>query len=160
MKLILADTNILVQKIRQSIIWEDIEKTYFKKGIKNYGFISYVTVGELSAFAYENGWGKNKMGKLRTSYLQFQPVLISSKRVVDYYMQISAYSHDRHKSLRLPKKFSVRNMGKNDLWIAATAAAGEMSLITSDKDFFHLDGRFIEVIYIDQEKYFSPDAHV
>lgn len=40
-------------------------------------------------------------------------------------------------------------MGKNDLWIAATASAIDATLITSDKDFDHLDGNYLTVGYYD-----------
>ena len=40
-------------------------------------------------------------------------------------------------------------MGKNDLWIAATASVLKAILFTTDRDFDHLDGEFLEVIYID-----------
>lgn len=33
---------------------------------------------------------------------------------------------------------SARNMGKNDLWIAATASALDLTLLTTDRDFDHL----------------------
>jgi tRNA(fMet)-specific endonuclease VapC len=36
-------------------------------------------------------------------------------------------------------------MGKNDLWIASTAALLGLKLITSDADFNHLHDVFIEV---------------
>jgi len=36
-------------------------------------------------------------------------------------------------------------MGKNDLWIAATAYTLNATLVTTDTDFDHLDGEFIEV---------------
>jgi len=35
----------------------------------------------------------------------------------------------------IPFKFTARNMGKNDLRIAATASVPDMDLLTSDKDF-------------------------
>jgi len=38
-------------------------------------------------------------------------------------------------------------MGKNDLWIAATAAFHKFRLITTDKDFNHLDKVFIKLSY-------------
>ena len=41
-------------------------------------------------------------------------------------------------------------MGKNDVWIAATAMATDSKLITSDSDFDHLDGEFFDVLHIDQ----------
>ena len=43
-------------------------------------------------------------------------------------------------------------MGKNDLWIAATAYVTGSKLITSDKDFDHLDGEYFEVLYFERQK--------
>jgi len=43
-------------------------------------------------------------------------------------------------------------MGKNDLWIAATASAFDIRLITTDKDFDHLKDQFIDLLYIDLNK--------
>ena len=39
-------------------------------------------------------------------------------------------------------------MGKEDLWIAATASVLNAILITTDKDFQHLDNEFIKLEYI------------
>ncbi len=44
---------------------------------------------------------------------------------------------------------SARNMGKNDIWIAATASVLDATLLTTDKDFNHLDGEFFQVGKID-----------
>ena len=41
-------------------------------------------------------------------------------------------------------------MCDNDLWIAATTSALNATLITTDKDFDHLDGIFLKVIYVDR----------
>jgi predicted nucleic acid-binding protein len=41
-------------------------------------------------------------------------------------------------------------MGKNDLWIAATASVLGAKLLTTDHGFDHLSGIFLEVVYIDQ----------
>ena len=46
---------------------------------------------------------------------------------------------------------TARNMGKNDLWIAATTAATNTVLLTADKDFDHLDKVFFSVIKIDPQ---------
>jgi len=40
-------------------------------------------------------------------------------------------------------------MGKNDLWIAATASVTGAGLMTIDGDFDHLDGKFLELIKIE-----------
>ena len=40
-------------------------------------------------------------------------------------------------------------MGKNDLWIAATASTYNMTLVTTDKDFDHLVNKYLGILYID-----------
>ena len=49
--------------------------------------------------------------------------------------------------------FPARNMGKNDLWIAATASAFNLKLATTDKDFQHLEQVFVDLVYVNYEKY-------
>jgi len=46
---------------------------------------------------------------------------------------------------------SARNMGKNDLWIAATAFISKSTLLTADKDFLHLQGSFINVVLVEND---------
>lgn len=46
----------------------------------------------------------------------------------------------------LPIGMTARNMGKNDLWIAATAYEIGASLVTTDKDFNHLQDIFLPII--------------
>jgi len=48
----------------------------------------------------------------------------------------------------IPFKFTARNMGKNDRWIAATASVPDMDLLTSGKDFEHLDGAYIRLAMV------------
>ena len=156
----LLDTNVLIHKIRESHIWAHIESVHFKKGVNNNGFISQVTVGELLAFAYENKWGSNRRKKLKETIGLFERLAIDDNKTLKAYARISAYSRNRHKSLKLPKHFPAKDMGKNDIWIAATAVAIEAPLISTDKDFEHLDGVFLDFIYIDQDKISNPAAHV
>jgi tRNA(fMet)-specific endonuclease VapC len=57
------------------------------------------------------------------------------------YAEIDVYSQSHHPILRLPT--SARKMGKNDLWIAATAAILNATLLSTDADFEHLDNLFL-----------------
>ena len=42
-------------------------------------------------------------------------------------------------------------MGKNDIWIAATASVMDAPLITTDGDYDHLDSVYLSVLRIDQK---------
>ncbi|MEM6767041.1 MAG: hypothetical protein AAF655_19040 [Bacteroidota bacterium] len=46
----------------------------------------------------------------------------------------------------LPEKMSARNMGKNDLWLAATANVLGAPLVSTDHDFDHLKETFIDLM--------------
>ncbi len=50
--------------------------------------------------------------------------------------------------MRLPIGLSARTMGKNDLWIAATAFVYDAALITTDNDFDHLHSVFLTIIKV------------
>lgn len=56
-------------------------------------------------------------------------------------LAIDLYSHEHPDG--------ARNMGKNDLWIAACAKAAGATLLTTDKDFSHLSAQLLEVEYVD-----------
>ena len=72
---------------------------------------------------------------------------ISSNDLIEAYIDIESYGENNHPTKRY--KNSSRNMGKNDLWIAATTLVTGFELITSDKDFAHLDGEFFKVHLIE-----------
>lgn len=76
---------------------------------------------------------------------------INFKEVIERYGDIDAYSQG--KLIGKPLGKSSRNMGKNDIWIAATASVYDMTLITSDKDFQHLQSNYLRLELIDLEKY-------
>jgi tRNA(fMet)-specific endonuclease VapC len=44
--------------------------------------------------------------------------------------------------------FSAKNMGKNDLWIAATAATTGATLVSTDNDFAHLNKVFFDFMLV------------
>ncbi len=82
---------------------------------------------------------------------QLYEIDINIREIIDRYGEIDAYSQGRLEGK--PFGESSRNMGKNDIWIAATASVFNMTLVTSDKDFDHLDGAYLKLKYIDWEKY-------
>jgi tRNA(fMet)-specific endonuclease VapC len=74
---------------------------------------------------------------------------INNDAILQKYAEIDAFSQGKLFGKSLPIGMSARNMGKNDLWIAATASIVNVTLLTTDMDFDHLNGVFLPVIYID-----------
>ena len=69
--------------------------------------------------------------------------------LLEAYTEIDAFSKrkikDRSGDLL---KGSAKKMGKNDLWIAATAYSLDIPLMTTDSDFDHLDDTLIKVVRV------------
>ena len=72
-------------------------------------------------------------------------ILEINESLVNTYAQIDAFSQRRNPSFGNYSFKTPRNMGKNDLWIAATAALLGLKLVTTDADFNHLHQVFVEV---------------
>jgi len=64
-------------------------------------------------------------------------------------VEIDSFSQEKNRTFLLPQGMSARNMGKNDIWIAATTYALDAKLITTDKDFSHLHQVFFDILFID-----------
>lgn len=107
--------------------------------------ISYVTEAEIEVIAARNRWGEPRREQLRFLLTTFRRVSIEDPGVLKAYVEIDLYS-GRHQ----------REMGKNDLWIAATAATYDATLLTTDQDFDHLDGVFFRRLYIDPSAPSAP----
>ena len=72
---------------------------------------------------------------------------INVEEIIERYAEIDAFSQG--KLIDKTAKFSAKNMGKNDVWIAATASVLDIILITTDKDFNHLDKEYLNLKLID-----------
>lgn len=69
-------------------------------------------------------------------------VPIPYKGILAAYVEIDDYSRRRG-----------RVMGKNDVWIAATAKVEQATILTTDRDFDHLHPHLIMQEYIDPNSY-------
>ncbi len=107
--------------------------------------ISSISKGEILSIAMQRKWGDRKTGMLTALLNQLVIIDVSGTNdmLLNAYAEIDAYSQQRHPDKRLPG--SARSMSKNDLWIAATAFAANATLLTSDGDFNHLGGVFIDL---------------
>jgi tRNA(fMet)-specific endonuclease VapC len=146
------DTNILIHLLRNSTTWQFIERTYAPFDKKNQVFISFVTVAEVLSIARQLGWGQEKIKSLALLFQGIEIVTVSSNTndlIVQGYVEIDSFSQGKNRTFLLPQGMSARNMGKNDIWIAATTYALDAKLITTDKDFSHLRQVFFDILFID-----------
>jgi len=135
------DTNILVHLIRRDGIGQYVNDHYSLLASDPPPMISDVTEGELRSLSIQWKWGAKKKEQMEFVLSLFRHVPINTKKVFRKYAAIDAYSE----SLCKP-------MGKNDVWIAATAQVMKAILLTTDKDFDHLNPDFITREWIDPER--------
>jgi tRNA(fMet)-specific endonuclease VapC len=134
---LLFDTNILVYGVRGNATWQAIKALCDPPMREPRPQISIVTEGELRSLIEQFGWDtiKRSQGMFLLSY--FARMDINSENILDTYAKIDVYS-----------KQTGYTMGKNDLWVAATASATGAVLVTTDGDFDHLDGVFLTRVRI------------
>lgn len=147
----LLDTNILLIYARGNTLTTKIEEELQLLTGDNQLIISVVSVGEIKALALKNNWGERRIEQLNRLLSSFLVADIHVKSITDRYAEIDAYSQGKHPDKK--GNFSARNMGKNDLWIAATGSVLQVVLITTDSDFDHLEGPYIKLKKIDLGKY-------
>ena len=144
----LLDTNMFITAIRGEAFMKYIDQQYRKRD--NILFTSCVVEGELKSFSIQRKWSYNKIQKMEKLLTDFTIYPIKTELIIDKYAEIDAYSQGKHPTIQLPT--SARNMGKNDIWIAATASVLGATLLTMDKDFDHLNNVFLTVEWIDLKK--------
>ena len=143
----ILDTSVVLHFIRGSGLYVQIEKEHNLTNPNSTILISIVTKGELLSLGKQLNWtDPKKLQKLNTG-LDHSYIIIdinNDNNLLQAYSDIDAYSQG--KLAGRASGFSARNMGKNDLWIAATAYVTNSVLITADDDFDHLNGSFINII--------------
>ena len=148
MKSYLFDTNLLLLLLRKDKRWFKIKEQFDLENTIN--FISIVSLGELWSLGLRNQWGENRLSQIEDLAQDFTIVDISIDSLINCYGEIDAFSQNKLKHRPLP--ITARNMGKNDLWIAATASVLNLTLITSDQDFNHLTPDFLSLEALDMQQ--------
>ena len=144
------DTNIVLGFARRNAISQTVSHILDLTD-NNEIYVSVVSEGELWSIANQSLWGAKRRTDLMRLLAEYQRADIADDGIIERYAEIDAFSQD--KLADRPLGTSARNMGKNDLWIAASASLAGASLITTDKDFDHLHEQFVEVIWIDPTLY-------
>jgi tRNA(fMet)-specific endonuclease VapC len=144
---LLYDTNILIKIVRDKSKNENVRKNVNPTGLVE--ITSLVNKAEILSIALQNKWGNSKRTRLRELLEEIAVIDITDEQILDFYVNIDTFSQGKHPDLEL--KSSAKNMGKNDIWIAATVATLKCTLVTTDKDFDHLDGILINRILFDPD---------
>jgi tRNA(fMet)-specific endonuclease VapC len=126
----LLDTNVVLALVRGNALGHRIDAQFGLRAARNRPLLCVVSIGELRVLAREHRWGSAKLSALQEAIDNLVVVDISVPVVLDAYVELDVASQ-RHPD-------GARNMGKNDLWIAACARAAKAILLTTDKDFGHL----------------------
>jgi len=136
----LLDTNILVHFVRGSKLWAQIRESHNLLMVSPTPVISVVSIGEIRSLALQWTWGDRKLEQLEFCLNYFQSQTIDNPTLLRAYATIDAYLEEIGQPL-----------GKNDVWIAATAAVTGARLLTTDRDFDRLHPRFITREWIDPD---------
>lgn len=143
----LLDTNIVVTYLRNTEVTRRLEDQLNLLSGENNLVVSVVSLGEIRSIAKRNNWGEKKLMQLENIVKAFLIADIHMEEIIEKYAEIDAYSQGKLKGEGTT--FSSRNMGKNDLWIAATASVFDLELLTTDKDFDHLNSKYLKMRVID-----------
>lgn len=134
------DTNVVVQLFRGNEIGKRIEAQFGLFAASIPPLLSVVSLGAARSLARQWSWGPDKIAHLHALLLKLVIIDINREPVVANYVEIDHYSR------------SVgRKMSQNDLCIAAVAAATEATLLTTDRDFDHLDPSLVQLVWIDPQ---------
>lgn len=130
------DTSALLPLLRGKELGELIDRTFGLRAVPYLHTLSIVTHAELWVLIERNGWGDARKAAVEKALQEFVTVDISGSQIISAYRRVEAAS------------IGI-TMGKNDVWVAATALITGLPLIATDKDFNHLNGKLLEVHYVD-----------
>ena len=149
-KFFLLDTGMMLGFVRGA--------SWAARARAEYGFedpetiivTSVICQRELLALAEKRGWGEASRLELSRTLNRVPTLDINKQSILKAYALIDAWTHGKLVASprnALPPK-PARSIGKNDLWIAATAHASDAILLTTDTDFDHLDGVWFKRIHV------------
>lgn len=137
----LLDTNILLNIVRS----RDYDGILNFLNLKNsLVYVSIVTEAEIKSIGYRKRWGNSRLALLDYFLTQVNIIEVN-KLLISTYTEIDAYSQRLSPNFTNYPFNTPRNMGKNDLWIASLAAMLDLTLLTTDADFDHLNNVFFSV---------------
>jgi len=123
-------TSVILHLVRGKALGQRIQQTYDLIHCQPRPLVSVVSLAEARVLAEAGSWGAAKRQALDTAFRSLTIGNINHPSVIDAYVQLDLYARTHPQG--------ARAMGKNDLWIAATAVAAQAVLLCTDKDFAFL----------------------
>lgn len=134
----LLDTNILVHCVRDDELWAELRESHQLMLIEPVPLISIVTSAELRSLSMQFEWGTEKLDRMEFALGYFIELPIDSRELVNAYASLDAHLQQ-----------IGQKMGKNDLWIAATASLADAVLLSTDRDFERLAPKYLSLEWIE-----------
>ena len=152
MKRYLLDTNMLLGFTRQATWARWVHEKLDLGESATMVFTSVICRGELLALAEKTGWGAKKRDAMVEVLNRFPTLDLNRDSILNAYASFDAWTHGKNlpDPSRPPPPKPAVSMKQNDLWVAATAIATSATLITTDKDFEHLHGLWLDRFLVDQ----------
>lgn len=145
----LLDTNIVLIYSRDNDLSRAIERKHQLFRTSNRTLLSIVTVGELNALSKKLNLGQRRRDQIQRTIDTSIIVDISNESLIETYGDIDYLTSGKIDVRVHGDQLSARNMGKNDIWIAATTRVFDLTLVTTDKDFQVLHPDVIDLLYVD-----------
>jgi tRNA(fMet)-specific endonuclease VapC len=139
--LYLLDSNVLLALVRGKDLGRYIAQTYRLSEVLRRPLISIVSHGELMSMADRKSWGTKKRDSLHSILDSMVTMDLNDSAILEGYVKVD------NANMRAEK--GARALSNNDMWIAATTRAADAVLLTTDKDFLHLNPSVCSVDYID-----------
>ena len=148
----LLDTGVLLGFLRETDWADRIQEEFNLDNKATLVFTSVICVGELLALSEKLGWGENRKSRLAEVLAEYSLLDINNQGTLRAYALIDAWTrgHEVDAPGLVPPPKPAVTMAQNDLWIAATAHESQSILLSTDKDFAHLQDTWIKFHYVDQ----------
>lgn len=148
MRYLVLDTCAIIHIIRGKATGKKLQQWIDGLESQPRQIISSVTKAELLTFALMAGWESKKSSFLNRflNGVTYVDINHSDNQLIENYTLIDAYSKNKAVGSNGDLKGGSHvTMGKNDIWIAATAKTLNATLLTCDGDFDHLHQTILDV---------------
>jgi tRNA(fMet)-specific endonuclease VapC len=138
------DTNILIYLVNQNdLVNQIVNETLDLFSTNKELMLSVVSLAEIRSFAIRTGLEITQLDSIESLISKLKIIDINLPEIIARYVEIDLYSRGKYDNL--PRGIRPHKMGKNDLWIAATASVLGATLLTTDQDYMHLNGVYLAV---------------